>query len=136
MLLQLKATNTGDYETEYRPKRRAMLELACGAAKNRFPDLQTIIGIGIDAPKFATKQAEDFILMNCTGWTDEMRAHYERANEGLNFFNTPNLISRWRRSQEFPAPSKPARASRQRKPGRNDPCPCGSGRKYKKCCLA
>jgi uncharacterized protein YecA (UPF0149 family) len=19
-------------------------------------------------------------------------------------------------------------------PGRNDPCPCGSGRKYKKCC--
>ncbi len=22
------------------------------------------------------------------------------------------------------------------KVGRNDPCPCGSGRKYKKCCLA
>ena len=22
-----------------------------------------------------------------------------------------------------------------KKPGRNDPCPCGSGRKYKKCCL-
>ena len=22
------------------------------------------------------------------------------------------------------------------KPGRNDPCPCGSGRKYKQCCLA
>ena len=21
-------------------------------------------------------------------------------------------------------------------PGRNDPCPCGSGKKYKKCCLA
>ncbi len=24
---------------------------------------------------------------------------------------------------------------RKRKPGRNDPCPCGSGKKYKKCCL-
>ena len=22
----------------------------------------------------------------------------------------------------------------QKKPGRNDPCPCGSGKKYKKCC--
>jgi len=22
-----------------------------------------------------------------------------------------------------------------RKVGRNDPCPCGSGKKYKKCCL-
>lgn len=24
----------------------------------------------------------------------------------------------------------------QRKIGRNDPCPCGSGKKYKKCCIA
>ncbi|MCY7731099.1 SEC-C domain-containing protein [Aerococcus urinaeequi] len=23
----------------------------------------------------------------------------------------------------------------RRKIGRNDPCPCGSGKKYKKCCL-
>ena len=23
---------------------------------------------------------------------------------------------------------------KQKKPGRNDPCPCGSGLKYKKCC--
>ena len=27
----------------------------------------------------------------------------------------------------------PARSSR--KIGRNDPCPCGSGKKFKKCCL-
>lgn len=27
------------------------------------------------------------------------------------------------------------RGQRIRAPGRNDPCPCGSGRKYKKCCL-
>ncbi len=25
--------------------------------------------------------------------------------------------------------------SRKNKPGRNDPCPCGSGKKYKKCCM-
>ena len=24
----------------------------------------------------------------------------------------------------------------ERAPGRNDPCPCGSGKKYKKCCGA
>lgn len=24
----------------------------------------------------------------------------------------------------------------EQKHGRNDPCPCGSGKKYKKCCLA
>ncbi|MDQ6969617.1 MAG: SEC-C metal-binding domain-containing protein, partial [Mariprofundus sp.] len=26
-------------------------------------------------------------------------------------------------------------AKKQKKPGRNDPCFCGSGKKYKKCCL-
>ena len=25
-------------------------------------------------------------------------------------------------------------AGRQKEPGRNDPCPCGSGKKYKRCC--
>ncbi len=25
--------------------------------------------------------------------------------------------------------------TKQRKIGRNDPCPCGSGKKYKKCCM-
>jgi len=30
--------------------------------------------------------------------------------------------------------SLPNRAVSKHKPGRNDPCPCGSGKKYKKCC--
>ena len=33
-------------------------------------------------------------------------------------------------SQEAPKPFKRGEA----KIGRNDPCPCGSGKKYKKCC--
>ncbi len=47
------------------------------------------------------------------------------------------LSSLWR--GEFPErPIDPAKAGGTRakpKAGRNDPCPCGSGRKYKKCCL-
>ncbi len=30
----------------------------------------------------------------------------------------------------------PAQARAENRPGRNDPCPCGSGKKYKKCCGA
>jgi uncharacterized protein len=30
--------------------------------------------------------------------------------------------------------ARDAGASARRQPGRNDPCPCGSGKKYKKCC--
>lgn len=35
--------------------------------------------------------------------------------------------------QPSPPPQQPVRRDEQ-KTGRNDPCPCGSGRKYKKCC--
>ena len=28
----------------------------------------------------------------------------------------------------------PVRTKAEKQPGRNEPCPCGSGKKYKKCC--
>jgi preprotein translocase subunit SecA len=34
-----------------------------------------------------------------------------------------------------PAPRTEPRVAGGHKVGRNDPCPCGSGKKYKKCCL-
>ena len=42
-----------------------------------------------------------------------------------------------RRGASGYAPAQPARTFRRpnAKVGRNDPCPCGSGRKYKKCCM-
>lgn len=33
---------------------------------------------------------------------------------------------------KLPEPVQPIHADKA--PGRNDPCPCGSGKKYKKCC--
>jgi preprotein translocase subunit SecA len=32
-------------------------------------------------------------------------------------------------------PRQPSQPVRVQKVGRNDPCPCGSGKKYKKCCM-
>jgi uncharacterized protein len=42
-------------------------------------------------------------------------------------------ISTYWRDPEMREPLKPVRSE---KIGRNQPCPCGSGRKYKKCCGA
>jgi len=51
---------------------------------------------------------------------------------------TPNVIAihdYWLRQRSIQQP--PFKAFRHTEPpaGRNDPCPCGSGKKYKKCCL-
>ncbi len=40
---------------------------------------------------------------------------------------------RWVYAGSANGPGKTVRHEKP-KPGRNDPCPCGSGKKYKKCC--
>lgn len=84
----------------------------------------------------------------------------EYRNEGYDMFesmidaireNTVKLVLTVRVSTEAPKREKVAKETaasgggddqelkkqpvrRDKKPGRNDPCPCGSGKKYKKCC--
>lgn len=132
VFLQLKVDGITDYENEYRPTRQALLEVACGAARNKFDHLKTVVGIAIDAPKYAATNSEDFILMDCSNWTDEDRAHYENANEEIGFFKT-GVVEK-RTVSEFPVAKDP-KASGSKQVGRNAPCPCGSGKKYKKCCI-
>lgn len=59
--------------------------------------------------------------------TPEEEDEYDRTATTLIAGWVP-MLDRWRLTQD----QGPA----ARAPGRNDPCPCGSGRKHKKCCLA
>jgi uncharacterized protein len=47
--------------------------------------------------------------------------------EELRKERAPANVMHWIKQEELKAAGK-------KRPGRNDPCPCGSGRKYKKCC--
>lgn len=134
VFLQLKVDNSGEDENDFRPKRQAMLEVACGAAKNKFGHLNTVVGIAIYAPKFTRTNFEDFILMDCTDWTDDLREHYKKANELLGFFESKSLTMQQKTVTEFPVRNKSKSLGRV-KVGRNALCPCGSGKKYKKCCI-
>ena len=53
---------------------------------------------------------------------------------GLPAWN--NLLSEERRKELYLKQKKSGTITRGKKIGRNDPCPCGSGKKYKKCCGA
>jgi hypothetical protein len=104
--------------------------------QNKFPHLVKVIGIGIDAPKFSEDtNAEDFILLPCATWTQEVRAYYEEQNKDWNFFGTSNLRRNSDRVTRFVPPPRPSKPATPGKTGRNDRCPCGSGLKYKRCCL-
>lgn len=135
VFFQLRVTEEIRQQPDYLDKRRTLLEIACGAARNKFSHLTKVIGIGLDAPKFAgDTNSEDFILLNCARWSDETRAHYEEQNQDWNFFGTPHLKEYKETVTEFVQPPKPQRLREGgAKVGRNDPCPCGSGKKFKKC---
>ena len=55
---------------------------------------------------------------------EPMFQHKEQAQQ-LSYSNEPEDLL-----------GAPAQARAENRPGRNDPCPCGSGKKYKKCCGA
>jgi len=131
VFLQLKPMPDKDYETEYRPFRQKMLEIACGVEKNKRPKSNKIIGLAIDSPKHSKGNSEDFILMDCSNWSKEDREIYEEANKVLKFFESENVLVKYERTYEFPDKKGPVKI----KIGRNEQCPCGSGKKYKKCCI-
>lgn len=132
VFLQLKPMLDKDYDSEYRPFRREMLKIACGVEKMKRPKSKKVIGIAIDAPKYAgTKNSEDFALLDCENWTDEDEEYYAEANKILKFFETDTVEMKYERTYEFPQSKK--MSPQNKKIGRNEKCPCGSGKKYKHC---
>lgn len=124
--LQIHHPKIEDYDNEYRPKRRALLELACGVIKNKNPHYEQIIGIAIDAPKFNLRNSEDFILLNCEEWSDDDKEYYANLNKNFHYLETGNLEKSLITIHDFPPNAS--------KISRNAPCTCGSGKKYKRCC--
>ena len=84
---------------EYRHVRKNMLSIARGVVKNRFPSLETVVGIAMDAPMYWSYDGEDFVLLECEHWSDEERAHYDRENEKLGLFK--NALKTERRITDF-----------------------------------
>ena len=84
-------------------------------ADMQIPESQTFALCGL--PVAARASAEDFYFKR-----EVIRAWFGQwtADEALM------------RLKRF-APKKQEAARAEPKPGRNDPCPCGSGKKYKKC---
>ena len=81
----------------------------------------TIVGTKDGGPSDATGEVEFIARFREKG---ELREHHE-----MGAFS--RMEERWYFTEGTMVKPKPVVSS---KVGRNDPCPCGSGQKYKKCC--
>lgn len=97
-------------------------------------------------PLFGRVFGSDDVAHSFADATDAPR--WERRGEPWMFYDEAAILARQERWREEDARALNMADRRddlydfsepyvreQPKPGRNDPCPCGSGRKYKKCCL-
>jgi len=106
VFLQLKTQGQPNSVQKHREVRTAMLEIACAAVKLKSPETERVIGIAIDAPKFAGQDnPEDMILMEFEDWSAERKAHYEEMNKKLRFFTTPQMKVTNQTISEFPRDS-------------------------------
>ena len=102
---------------EYCRKCRFLLACNGGCPKHRFertPD-------GEAGLNYLCEGYQRFFV-HATPYMQAMTRELEQGRPAAN-------VMAWVRSQD-----EAAAPARRKEPGRNDPCPCGSGRKYKRCC--
>ena len=66
---------------------------------------------------------------------DEVMTHARRKELVEMIPRSVHVLWDYWQSALAPPRSEPVASASEVKVGRNDPCPCGSGKKYKKCCL-
>lgn len=71
---------------------------------------------------------------------DNEKLYYNMVGAGAEWLYTlpqwDSLLTEQRRKELYLEQKKSGTVRKDKKIGRNDPCPCGSGKKYKKCCGA
>ena len=142
VFLLLPEESSPSYEV-YREVRRGLLYACCIVTRLLFPEALDIVGLATETGT-DTRRSEDLVYYDARQWTVETEAHARALREDLGLFQ--DLSETRFVETEYPQVGQgTARATQTRSPhpahvtkkiGRNEPCPCASGNKYKRCCGA
>ncbi len=78
-----------------------------------------------DLAPLLLERVKQYVLKD-PAYIERLKRHYDLFKE---------VIEKQAQGKRSSSDSNRSEANRSKKVGRNDPCPCGSGKKYKKCCL-
>ena len=124
----------GIAEAQYREVRRNLLVVYCKVAKLRFPEAQHIVGIATE-PDIGDYKSEDTVYYDATDWTSEDREEAESLQKDIGVLQEISPMHTHTVYEYRPRKKALIRQNNHsNKPGANDLCSCGSGRKYKVCC--
>ncbi len=126
-----------DFRREYR---KSILGSSCFVARDKYRKNIKVIGIATEIGNDIV-HSYDFVYLNMPIWSKENQIEAKRISKEFNilvqpketpvhFEEYPELYQESNVIQSGKIPFK----RKFKKTGRNDPCPCKSGKKYKKCC--
>lgn len=125
----------------YRSLPREEMQKLVAAA---FRDLRRIQVASGDVPLFPSDEEIAAGQTSADAWPRAALEEWWSREGGSDPQSLLRLADLWLRPDRLPAQASERRGSllpsgdvplrRTTPPGRNDPCPCGSGRKYKRCC--
>jgi len=118
-----------DVDESERDVRQRNLIAMCYAARSKFRNNSMVIGIATEKV-LQPSCSYDFCRLEIVDWSDDDEQIAAKLREEARYYADSTL----RHAQEYEYPDC-RDAVLQQPVGRNDPCPCGSGKKYKKCCL-
>lgn len=113
----------------YRNVRFEWLAAACTITRWKYPAALDVVGIATETGLETESRSEDALYLDARDWTEAENEDARRLQEETGLLTA--LQERRVQVKEYPTLPKVAAKG---KVGRNDPCPCGSGMKYKKCC--
>ena len=131
-----------DKRQNYRAYRRSYLSDYCLVVAREM-NRRRVVGIATEAGIDRPERSEDLVLIEIDEWTDKMKAEALEAKVRWNIRDPKRIRTTPIHATEYPEPANSTasvttptqRSVHAKRIGRNDPCPCGSGRKYKRCCL-
>lgn len=125
----------GQSNGEYREQRVAAIKSYSLVCKLKYPEARVITVIGTDPIGYGTR-SEDIISIEIDALTDDELIQAKNIQRDYKVLSDmhPEGFSGYA-DQVKPFLKQQGATSTHKKVGRNDPCPCGSGRKYKKCCI-
>lgn len=118
----------------YRTERIQMLHAYGLVCKYKFAHVKKITLVGME-PLLSDGRSEDLLTMEIDELSDDEKDLAKRLMEEDNILNEVRYIE----LNDSIAPRRtkaqtPSHVKGKNKTGRNDPCPCGSGMKFKRCC--
>jgi hypothetical protein len=132
VFLSLPQPDFISYE-QYRETRYSLLEACCMVIKYKFPEALDIVGVASQPVCPNVGSSEDLVYLDARAWSDELNSEAGQLQQDLSILKSETLYNT--QEQEYPIPASVdiARTRRPPKVGRNERCPCGSGKKYKRC---